>query len=86
MKLADDAADLGSDDEGKLSNSDVSAMSGPKFPHVNKDSKSAGASGSTMMKYILKPNDSSLAATEPFGSKVNQVDFFVSFEFFMHSY
>ena len=49
-------SDLGSDDEGN-STRDAS------HPNIHKNSKSAGTSGSTMMKYILKPNDSSLAAT-----------------------
>jgi len=54
-KHDDDVADLGSDDEG----SSTSHVLHPKS-NIHNNRKSASASGSsTMMKYILKPNDSS---------------------------
>jgi len=52
------AADSSSEDEGNSANSSTNMSKGK----AHKNRKSASASGS-MMKYVLKPNDFSLAAT-----------------------
>jgi hypothetical protein len=53
------SADLGSDEEGNGDNNVTDVVK----PNMHKNSRSTLASGSLMMKYVLKPNESSLAAT-----------------------
>jgi len=53
------AADSSSDDEGNGANNSTNVLKS----NIHKNGKSASACGSTVMKYILKPNDSSLTAT-----------------------
>jgi hypothetical protein len=57
------AADSGSDDDGNgAKTANISTTTDVLKPSKHKNSKPAGASGS-IMKYIFKPNDCSLAAT-----------------------